>query len=76
MATGRITTLRTDRGFGFIAESPGAESDNELFFHRTALINAVFASLAEGQEVTFTTEPDPRDPSRFRARDVRVVNGE
>ena len=81
MATGRITRIQYDKGFGFImeagaAESSGARSGNDLFFHRTAVTSGVFDDLREGQEVSFESGPDPRDPSRFRASDVRAVAAE
>jgi len=70
MATGRITSIRADRGFGFISEP---SSKQELFFHRSAVVGNLFDDLREGQEVTFESGPDPRDPSRSRATDVRAV---
>lgn len=78
MATGRITRMQYDKGFGFIMESggtasAGARSGNDLFFHRTAVTEGVFDDLREGQDVSFESGPDPRDPSRFRASDVRAV---
>lgn len=75
MATGRITSIRADKGFGFISDSPGAsKGNNDLFFHRSAVVDGTFDDLREGQEVSYTAGPDPRDPSRFRATDVRVVS--
>ena len=47
-----------------------------LFFHRTAVVGTEFDDLREGQEVSYKTEADPRDPSRFRATDVRVVTAD
>ena len=112
MATGRITSIRADKGFGFIATADGTEyffhrsactstpfdsmhegdtvtftigqgpkgprgrGDNDLFFHRTAVVGTEFDDLREGQEVSYKTEADPRDPSRFRATDVRVVTAD
>ena len=73
MATGRIAAIRADRGFGFIKHAPGAESNNDLFFHRTSVVDTEFDDLREGQEVSYSAEADPRDPSRFRATDVRVA---
>ena len=74
MATGRITSIRADKGFGFISDSPGSSrGNNDLFFHRSAVVDGTFDDLREGQEVSYTAGPDPRDPSRFRATDVRVV---
>ena len=76
MATGRIATIRADKGFGFIKDSPGAQGNNDLFFHRSAVVGVEFDDLTEGQEVSYRAEPDPRDPSRFRATDVRLVSSE
>jgi CspA family cold shock protein len=73
MTTGRISALRSEKGFGFIAGTPGATGTGDIFFHHTALIDSTMESLREGQEVSFEVEPDPRDASRSRARDVRVV---
>ncbi len=73
MSTGRIAAIRSDKGFGFIKDSPGGSNSNDVFFHRSAVIGVQFEDLREGQEVTFQTEPDPRDPSRYRASGVRLV---
>lgn len=69
MATGTIVTIRDDKGFGFISPSNG--SGNDLFFHRSAVTDVQFEDLRDGQEVTFDEEPDPRNPSRQRAVNVR-----
>jgi cold shock protein len=69
MASGKITTLRDDKGFGFIA--PSEPGGNDLFFHRSAVLDVDFDDLRDGQEVTFDEEPDPRNPSRQRAVNVR-----
>ncbi len=69
MATGTIATIRDDKGFGFIAPANG--SGNDLFFHRSAVVDVEFEELRDGQEVTFDEEPDPRNPSRQRAVNVR-----
>ena len=69
MATGKIATIRDDKGFGFIA--PDGNGGNDLFFHRSAVVGADFDDLRNGQEVSFDEEPDPRNPSRQRAVNVR-----
>jgi cold shock protein len=76
MATGRITTIRADKGFGFIKDTPGPKGNNDIFFHRSAVVGVEFEDLHEGQEVSFTPGPDPRDPSRFRATNVTPVAGD
>jgi CspA family cold shock protein len=73
MATGRINTLRNDKGFGFIKTTAGSQGKSDLFFHRSAVEGAEFDDLFEGQEVEYEEERDPRDPSRFRANHVRPV---
>lgn len=70
MATGDITRLVRDRGFGFIKPDGAAD---ELFFHRSAVQNEGFDTLQEGQQVEFEQEPDPRNASRSRAVNVRPV---
>jgi len=75
MATGKITTIRADKGFGFIKDTPGPKGNNDIFFHRSAVIGVEFEDLREGQEVSFEPGPDPRDPSRFRATNVTPVTG-
>jgi cold shock protein len=73
MATGTIITIRDDKGFGFIA--PGGEKGNDVFFHRSAVVDIEFEQLREGQEVSFDEEPDPRNPARQRAVNVRPADG-
>jgi CspA family cold shock protein len=64
MEAGKIKRL-TDRGFGFIEASDGAE----VFFHRSECQSVEFDSLKEGQEVSFDRESDAKGP---RARNVRL----
>ena len=55
---GKIKRLIRDRGYGFIE----AENGREVFFHRTALIDVEFDSLADGQKVQFDVEKGPKGP--------------
>jgi cold shock protein len=71
MATGTIKTIISAKGFGFI--STDGSRNNELFFHSSAVADGDFDSLQVGQTVTFEQEPDPRDPSRSRAKNVRLA---
>jgi CspA family cold shock protein len=71
MASGTIASLR-DRGFGFIMPD-GASGRGDLFFHRSAVGETSFDLLREGQRVIFEEAPDPRDPSRKRAVNVRLI---
>ena len=70
MATGKITRLVRDRGFGFIKPDSAGE---ELFFHSSALQGIEFDSLNENQTVEFEEGKDPRNPTRSRAENVRVT---
>jgi CspA family cold shock protein len=69
MASGKITRLVKDRGFGFVQMS----DSQEVFFHSSALPAGAFDELREGQTLEFDVEPDPRDPRRRRAANVRVT---
>jgi len=73
VATGKITSIRADRGFGFIAATDAGDSGKDIFFHCSAVIETPFEELREGQQVSFETGPDPRDPSRLRATQVREL---
>ena len=69
MATGQIKRLVRDRGFGFIRPDGASE---DVFFHSSAA-QGMFDQLNEGQQVEFDTEPDPRDPKRSRAINIRAA---
>jgi CspA family cold shock protein len=68
MADGIIKTV-TDRGFGFITPNDGRE---DVFFHRSALVDVPFEQLRRGDRVTFTAEIDPRGKGP-RASDVHLI---
>jgi len=70
MATGKIKTLVKDRGFGFIAQDG---TNEDVFFHSTSVPNGGFDALQTNQTLEFDVEPDPRDPRRKRAVNVRVT---
>jgi CspA family cold shock protein len=60
MATQRgVVKKLADRGFGFL-KAEGSEQ--EFFFHRSAVVNDGFDHLTEGQKVTFVEEPSPKGP--------------
>lgn len=56
--TGTIKRL-TDKGFGFIATD---ESDKDVFFHSSALVDVMFNDLNEGDAVTFDVEDSDKGP--------------
>ena len=53
---GTIKRLVFEKGFGFVADDSG----HEYFFHQSAC--ASFASLREGQTVTFEPGQGPKGP--------------
>ena len=71
MATGQIKRLVRDRGFGFIRPEGASE---DIFFHTSAVQGTMFDDLAEGQNVEFDRENDPRDPKRSRAINIRITS--
>lgn len=64
--SGAISRLVRDRGFGFIRRDGGGD---DLFFHRSALINASFDDLNEGQRAEFEMVQTGKGP---RAEQVRL----
>lgn len=70
MATGKITRIIRDRGFGFIQPEGATE---EVFFHTSSVEQPTFDELNEGQQVEFDIEPDPRQPNRSRAAHVKLA---
>lgn len=74
MASGTIKTIISAKGFGFI--STDGSRNSELFFHSSGVADGNFDALQVGQVVTFEQEPDPRDPSRSRAKNVRLSESE
>ncbi len=65
MPSGTIKRLVRDRGFGFIRDDGG----QEWFFHRSAVAQGAFDTLAEGQRVSFDEESSAKGP---RAGNIRV----
>lgn len=62
--TGKIRTLRVDKGFGFIRDTAG----NDYFFHSSAIFGEGIDNLREGDSVEFTVGQGPKGP---RAEEVR-----
>lgn len=64
MATGKIRTLRVDKGFGFIKDTEG----KDFFFHQSAIYGEGIGDLREGDSVEFEIGEGPKGP---RADNVR-----
>ena len=70
MASGTISHLARERGFGFIVEEGGAE---ELEFHWTAVSAGSIDQLKEGESVEFDKVPHRRSSGRNAAINVRLM---
>ncbi|QDU62281.1 putative cold shock protein A [Planctomycetes bacterium Pan216] len=64
MPQGKIKRIVSERGFGFIA----TDSENDLFFHHSALQEVTIEELTEGTLVDFEIG---RGPKGARAEAVR-----
>jgi len=57
MAIGTVKFFNSGKGFGFVAPDGGGK---DVFVHATAIEAAGMTSLAEGQRVSFDTQPDAK----------------
>ena len=67
MHHGTVIWFNDTKCFGFINFDDGS---GDVFVHFSAIQGTGFRTLAEGQKVTFETEPDPKDPNKLRAVNV------
>lgn len=70
MAQGTVKWFNAEKGYGFIA---GDEGGNDVFVHFSAIVAEGYRRLREGQKVSYETEPDPKNPEKLRAIDVKVL---
>lgn len=70
MNNGTVKWFNEGKGFGFISNDNGS---GDVFVHFSAIQDAGFKSLSEGQKVTYDTEADSRDSRKMRAINVRVA---
>ena len=70
MSNGTVKWFNAEKGYGFIADDDGG---NDVIVHFSAIQADGFKTLNEGQKVTFSTEPDPKNSDKLRAVDVVVV---
>jgi CspA family cold shock protein len=68
MHTGKVKKLVWDRGFGFINDTDG----NEVFFHKSSLLDIQFDALKEEQDVEFEIEKSPKGPRAINVRPVVI----
>ena len=70
MYTGTVKWFNAEKGYGFITNDDGS---GDVFVHFSSIQIDGYKTLAEGQKVTFGTEPDPKDSGKLRAVEVRPV---
>jgi len=66
MPEGTVKWFNDKKGFGFIAKDDGTD----VFVHFSAIQDAGFKTLAEGQRVSFDVENGQKGPS---AANVKVI---
>ena len=66
MAIGKVKWFNDSKGYGFIERAEG----EDVFVHYSGIEGSGYRSLAEGTEVEFDVEQDPKGP---RAQNVRVL---
>jgi CspA family cold shock protein len=59
MATGTVKWFNSDKGFGFITPDEG---DKDLFVHYSEVKVSGFATLDEGQKVSYEVGEGPKGP--------------
>ena len=67
--TGKIRTVRADKGFGFVKDETG----KEYFFHRSAVYGEGLEDLREGDSVEFDVGEGPRASSRERPTHLHII---
>ena len=67
MYNGTVKWFNAEKGYGFISSE---EAGEDVFVHFSAIQADGYKTLAEGQKVTFETEPDPRGAKGVRATNV------
>ncbi len=70
MHNGTVKWFNETKGYGFISNDDGGA---DVFVHFSAIVADGFKTLAEGQKVTFDTEPDPKDTGKLRAVNVHPL---
>ncbi len=70
MSNGTVKWFNAEKGYGFIEDE---ESGSDVFVHFSAIVADGFKTLNEGQKVTFSTEPDPKNADKLRAVNVVAV---
>jgi len=65
MSTGKIKWYNARKGFGFIEQNDGGK---DIFVHASAVKEAGFRRLEEGQEISFDVEDSPKGPNAINLK--------
>ncbi|HHV50349.1 MAG TPA: cold-shock protein [Candidatus Avimonas sp.] len=70
MYKGTVKWFNETKGYGFITNDDGGD---DIFVHFSSIVGEGFKTLSEGQKVSFDIEQDPRNSSKLRAANVKVL---
>lgn len=70
MAQGTVKWFNAEKGYGFIAAEEGGD---DIFVHFSAIVAEGYRKLKEGQQVSFETEADPKNPEKLHAVNVQAL---
>lgn len=71
LATGTVKRVPTVQKYAFVM--PEGTQGEEVFFHRSAVVNDGFDEIRQGQRVTFEIVQDPRNAGKRQAVNVAPV---
>ena len=73
MATGTVKWFNDSKGFGFITPDDGGD---DLFAHFSAIVEAGYKSLKEGQRVSFEVTEGPKGKQASNIQKAQFVVGQ
>ncbi len=70
MKTGTVKWFNPEKGYGFISPDEGGD---DVFVHFSSILVDGYKTLNEPQKVSFDVETDPKNSSKMRAVNVRII---
>lgn len=71
MKTGTVKWFNPEKGYGFISPDEGGD---DVFVHFSSILVDGYKTLNEQQKVSFDVETDPKNSSKMRAVNVRIIS--